>query len=146
MQEQAAGIASTAAAATSLRAPAADGRPGACRSNNRHQIAETGLSMLSALAEELSNMDGPRRKELVAATEPEWAQVADAAQALAAAAAGPGSGAAAWALAHGALQALQAWLRLSTDGISPMRVSPGQVGPPAAGCSLCGRGEGGVEP
>jgi hypothetical protein len=90
-------------------------------------MAETGLSMLSALAEEVSNMDGARRQELVAATEPQWEQVVAAAQQLAAAAGGAAAAPGAHALALGALQALQAWLRLSADGISPTRASPGQV-------------------
>lgn len=38
--------------------------------------------MLSALAEEVANMDGARRKELVAATEAHWEQVVAATQQL----------------------------------------------------------------
>ncbi|KAI8465208.1 MAG: armadillo-type protein [Monoraphidium minutum] len=85
--------------------------------------AECGLSMLSALAEEIANMDGQRRKDLVAATEPQWPHVVAAAQALAQQAPSTGS----YGLLCGALQCLGAWLRLSPDGISPCRVSPGQL-------------------
>lgn len=51
-------------------------------------MAECGLSMLSALAEEVANLDGGRRKELVAATQPLWDQVVGAAQQLAGSAGG----------------------------------------------------------
>jgi hypothetical protein len=55
------------------------------------QVAECGLSMMSALAEEVANMDGQRRKDLIAATEPQWPQVVAAAQLLAARGAAAGA-------------------------------------------------------
>lgn len=43
-------------------------------------MSECALSMLTALAEEVHNMDKGRRKELVAATSSQWADIAGLAQ------------------------------------------------------------------
>jgi len=106
-----------AAQCMGMVASAGGGEPG-------QLMAECGLSMLSALAEEIFNVDGTRRQDLVAATEPQWDQVVAATQQFAARPAGPGG----YALLHSALQCLHAWLRLSADGSSPTRASLGQVG------------------
>ncbi|GBF98210.1 hypothetical protein Rsub_10710 [Raphidocelis subcapitata] len=88
-------------------------------------MAECGLAMLSALGEEIANMDGSRRRDLVAATEPAWGQIAAAAQQLASSA--PAQGGGGYGLLLAALQCLHTWLGLSADGISPTRASPGQL-------------------
>ena len=44
------------------------------------QMTECALSMLTALAEEVHNMDKGRRQELVTATSAQWAEIAALAQ------------------------------------------------------------------
>ena len=44
------------------------------------QMTECALSMLTALAEEVHNMDKARRQEIVAATSSQWADIAALAQ------------------------------------------------------------------
>eukprot|EP00878_Enallax_costatus_P045861 GHUV01055377.1.p1 GENE.GHUV01055377.1~~GHUV01055377.1.p1 ORF type:complete len:295 (+),score=103.90 GHUV01055377.1:1-885(+) len=86
-------------------------------------MSECALSMLTALAEEINNMDKNRRKELVDATSSQWLDVARLAQGFIPEQMAAGN----YGLAHGALLCLQGWLRLSSDPSSTVRMSPGQL-------------------
>ncbi|KAF8069517.1 IPO13 [Scenedesmus sp. PABB004] len=86
-------------------------------------MSECALSMLTALAEEVHNLDKARRAELVAATAPQWADIA----ALAAGFIPEQLAAGNYGLVHGALLCLQGWLRLSADPGATARLSPGQL-------------------
>lgn len=150
--------------------------------------------MMTALADEIANMEGARQREIVGSTQEQWAQAVAAVEQLAPHAAGAPTGAAPkqGARARAAsrppmrqgtgdccstrgrsrrgrrmppptqmpaprpfpptpqlllehlkllccsLRCLQAWLKLSADGISTRRASPGQVGYRATGLGCLG--------
>eukprot|EP00878_Enallax_costatus_P030732 GHUV01033512.1.p1 GENE.GHUV01033512.1~~GHUV01033512.1.p1 ORF type:complete len:442 (+),score=127.05 GHUV01033512.1:219-1544(+) len=93
----------------------------------QYHMSECALSMLTALAEEINNMDKNRRKELVDATSSQWLDVARLAQGFIPEQMAAGARTGNYGLAHGALLCLQGWLRLSSDPSSTVRMSPGQL-------------------
>eukprot|EP00879_Flechtneria_rotunda_P013989 GHRR01014615.1.p1 GENE.GHRR01014615.1~~GHRR01014615.1.p1 ORF type:complete len:901 (+),score=383.80 GHRR01014615.1:2232-4934(+) len=86
-------------------------------------MSDCALSMLTALGDEINNMDKSRRKELVAATSSHWADIAALAERFIPEHMVAGT----YGLVHGALVCLQSWLRLSTDAGTTCRLSPGQL-------------------
>ncbi|WIA30246.1 hypothetical protein OEZ86_000336 [Tetradesmus obliquus] len=89
----------------------------------QHHMSECALSMLTALAEEVNNMDRGRRRDLVSATSSQWGDIAGLARGFI-----PEQMAAGYyGLVHGALLCLQGWLRMSADASSSCRMSPGQL-------------------
>ncbi|KAF6265368.1 hypothetical protein COO60DRAFT_1689898 [Scenedesmus sp. NREL 46B-D3] len=100
-------------------------------------MSECALSMLTALAEEVNNMDRGRRTELVSATSSQWGDIAGLARGFIPEQMAAGAASVAqrqheeasgyYGLVHGALLCLQGWLRMSADASSSCRMSPGQL-------------------
>ncbi|WIA30245.1 hypothetical protein OEZ86_000336 [Tetradesmus obliquus] len=103
----------------------------------QHHMSECALSMLTALAEEVNNMDRGRRRDLVSATSSQWGDIAGLARGFIPEQMAAGAALAAqqqhteasgyYGLVHGALLCLQGWLRMSADASSSCRMSPGQL-------------------